>query len=295
MTVKNFTKKPCCCWSMIKLIWSCQNKTRLFPLKMKKLTVQKLIKYLSVVALVLVLFSQDVNAQRIKVRNLPSYDLAPYHFGFILGMNEMLFSYRTIPGFQNVTYNSLQTPDLYSDSAHLFGIEHKPTLGFTIGIVSNLRLGEYADLRFVPSLSFGERDIIYKIKTNFDGVQSDIVVNKKLQSTFVEFPLHLKYKGSRLNNMRPYWLAGAKYSIDLASDSKKKRDENNNIYIALNKNDIYGELGAGLDFYTTFFKFGIELKMSYGLTDVLKREGNIYTGGVDRFNSKLFLLSFTFE
>ena len=76
---------------------------------------------------------------------------------------------------------------------------------------------------------------------------------------------------------------------------EKKKEENNNIYVALNRSDLYGELGAGFDFYTTFFKFGIELKMSYGLSDILKREGNIYTGAVDRLNSKLFLLSFTFE
>ncbi|GAP44957.1 outer membrane protein beta-barrel domain [Lentimicrobium saccharophilum] len=246
-------------------------------------------------AIVLIaLMSPGVHAQRLKVRNLPAYDLAPYHFGFILGMNQMLFSIRTTPGFQNVTYSSLQTPDLYSDSARLLGLEHKPAFGFTIGIVSNLRLAESFDLRFVPSLSFGERDLEYSIITNFEGERDQILVNKKMQSTFVEFPLHIKYKGSRLNNVRPYWLAGAKYAIDLASDSKKK-EENNNIYVALNRSDLYGELGAGFDFYTTFFKFGIELKMSYGLSDILKREGNIYTGAVDRLNSKLFLLSFTFE
>ncbi len=254
---------------------------------------RKAITIISAILLIAIL-SPGAYAQRLKVRNLPAYDLAPYHFGFILGMNQMLFSIRTTPGFQNVTYSSLQTPDLYSDSAKLLGLEHKPAFGFTIGIVSNLRLAEHFDLRFVPSLSFGERDLEYSIITNFEGERDQILVNKKMQSTFVEFPLHIKYKGSRLNNVRPYWLAGAKYAIDLASDSKKK-EENNNIYVALNRSDLYGELGAGFDFYTTFFKFGIELKMSYGLNDILKREGNIYTGAVDRLNSKLFLLSFTFE
>lgn len=248
-----------------------------------------------ILVLLFAAISSDAFSQRIKVRNLPSYDLAPYHFGFILGMNEMLFSINTKPGFQDVTYNSLQTPDLYSDSANLLGMEQKPALGFTIGIVSNLRINDFADLRFVPSLSFGERDILYSIRTNFGGTESNILVNKKLQSTFVEFPLHLKYKGSRLNNIRPYWLVGAKYALDLASDSKKKREDNNSVYVAINRNDIYGELGAGLDFYTTFFKFGIELKMAYGINDILKREGNIYTDAVDKMSSKLFLLSFTFE
>jgi hypothetical protein len=94
-----------------------------------------------------------------------------------------------------------------------------------------------------------------------------------------------------LNNTRPYWLAGAKYSIDLASDSKK----NTGNTIVLIQNDIYGELGAGLDFYTAFFKFGIEVKMSYGMLDILKRKASVYTYPVDRLSSKMFLLSFTFE
>lgn len=237
----------------------------------------------------------ESSAQRIKVRNLPAYDLAPYHFGFILGMNQMLFSIKTTPGFQDAEYTSLQTPDLSSESAQLLGIEHNPALGFTIGIVSNLRLVERFDLRFVPSLSFGERDIVYSIRNDFEGVESDIIINKKLQSTFIEFPFHLKYKGGRMSNIRPYWLVGAKYVLDLASDSKKKKEDNNNVYVAINRNDVYGELGAGLDFYTTFFKFGVEVKMAYGLTDILKRENNIYTTAIDKMNSKLFLLSFTFE
>ncbi|HLO90159.1 MAG TPA: porin family protein [Lentimicrobium sp.] len=236
----------------------------------------------------------QANAQHRKVRNLPGYDDAQYHFGFILGMNEMLFTIKTNPGFQNVAYNSLETPDLFSDTAHLLSVQHTPAFGFTIGIVSNLRIADNWDLRFVPSLSFGERDINYVISTNFNNTSDIVYIDKKLQSTFVEFPLNLKFKGSRYNNMRPYWVAGVRYALDLASDSKKK-EGNNNINVAIERNDLYPEIGAGLDFYTTYFKFGVELKMAYGLRDILRREGNIYTSGIDSFNSKMFLLSFTFE
>jgi len=253
----------------------------------------KVFRYIVFTAILVVLLP-PASAQRMRVRNLANYDLSPYHFGFILGMNQMLFSIKTNPGFQDVSYYALQTPDLYADSSRLYGLQHKPSYGFTIGIVSNLRINDYMDLRFVPSLSFGERDLQYSVLTHFDGEEKLVGINKKLQSTFVELPLHLKYKGSRLNNIRPYWLIGAKYSIDLASDSKKK-GESNNLYVALDRNDVYAEMGAGMDFYTTFFKFGMELKMSYGLFDVLKRQGNIYTLPVERLNSKLFLLSFTFE
>ncbi|HPG33862.1 MAG: PorT family protein [Lentimicrobiaceae bacterium] len=240
------------------------------------------------------LFHPFANAQKAKVRNLPNYDNSPYHFGFVLGMNQMLFSVKTNPGFQDISYYALQTPDLFADSSKLYGLEHKPAYGFTIGIVSNLRIGDYLDLRFIPSLSFGERDLQYSVLTYFQDEVSQSVISKKIQSTFIEFPLQIKYKGNRLNNIRPYWLVGAKYALDLASDSKKK-EESNNIYVALERNDVYADLGGGIDIYTTFFKFGIELKMSYGLRDILKRQGNIYTLPVDRINSKLFLLSFTFE
>lgn len=236
----------------------------------------------------------QVNAQHRKVRNLPGYDDAPYHFGFILGMNEMLFTIKTNPDFQKVVYNSLQTPDIFSDSSHLLGIEHTPAFGFTIGIVSNLRIADNWDLRFVPSLSFGERDVNYVISTRFNSEEGVANVSKKIQSTFVEFPLNVKFKGSRYNNVRPYWIGGIRYSLDLASDSKKK-EGNNNVNVALERNDLYAEVGGGLDFYTTFFKFGIEIKMAYGFRDILRREGNIYTSGVEKFNSKMFLLSFTFE
>lgn len=250
-------------------------------------------RFILIFIIIIGIISQ-VNAQHRKVRNLPGYDDAPYHFGFILGMNQMLFTIKTNEGFQKVVYSTLQTPDILSDSSHILGIQHTPAFGFTIGIVSNLRISDNWDIRFVPSLSFGERDINYVISTSFDGEVGVTDVDKKIQSTFVEFPFNLKFKGSRYNNMRPYWIGGLRYSLDLASDSKK-REGNNNINIALERNDLYAEVGGGLDFYTTFFKFGIELKMAYGFRDLLRREGNIYTSGIEKFNSKMFLLSFTFE
>ena len=65
--------------------------------------------------------------------------------------------------------------------------------------------------------------------------------------------------------------------------------------IKLNRHDFLLTLGTGVEFYTTYFKFGIEAKMSYGLTNILAHEDDIYSGTIDRLNSKLFLLSFTFE
>jgi hypothetical protein len=105
----------------------------------------------------------------------------------------------------------------------------------------------------------------------------------------------VKYKAMRLKNFSPYVIAGGKYAIDLASEAKKNKDEINNKHIKLYRSDIYGELGVGFDFYNNWFKLGVELKMSYGVRDMLRREDNIYTDVIDALNSKVFTLGVTFE
>jgi hypothetical protein len=172
-------------------------------------------------------------------------------------------------------------------------VESNPNWGFTIGIVSNLRLANYFDLRFIPSLSFGERDLTYGIEREFQGVVENIIIRKPIQSTFVEFPLYVKYKSKRLNNIRSYIIAGPKYSIDLISDARRSEKTDGTV-IKLFRNDIYLDLGVGFDFYNEYFKFGTEIRMSYGLRD-FKKEEIIFTEGIGSCRSKIFTLAFTFE
>ncbi len=228
-----------------------------------------------------------------KVKNLPKYDHAPYHFGFILAANKMFFSIKTKPWIENVKYTN---QDLGGDSLFLYSVHGEPTVGFTIGIVGNLRIGKYFDLRLIPSLAFGERHLKYSIlKYEEDNPPLLVDIEKNVTSTFVEFPLHIKYKSKRFNNVRAYLIGGFKYTLDLASNANKKKDNADETYIKLKKHDVLADIGVGFDFYTPFFKFGTEIKMSYGLLDVLIRDGTMYSEGIERINSKIFLLSFTFE
>jgi len=211
-----------------------------------------------------------------RIENLPKYDLRPYHFGFALCINQMNFSVHP-----NTNYKS-------TDS--LLTLESVPEWGFNIGIVSNLRLGEYTDLRFLPTLSFGDRMINYTIKQD----SSVVTTAKKVESTYLDFPLMFKYKSKRLNNARAYIISGVQYSVDLASQAKKTDAQKNDL-IKLKSNDIMCQLGVGFDFYLEYFKFSTELKMSYGLRDLLQRDNTIYTSSINRLNSKIFQLSFLFE
>ena len=137
--------------------------------------------------------------------------------------------------------------------------------------------------------------MLFRSPGNPEPVETRSII-KKIPSTYINFPLEIKYKARRYNNFRPYLLTGVQYSLDLASNAKKREQKNRSEkIIKFNQNDVYLEAGVGFDFYNEWFKMGIELKMMYGLFDILKRENNIYTESLERVNSKIFQLSFTFE
>ncbi len=239
-------------------------------------------------------FGLSTFAQKRKVLNLQNYDQQPYHFGFILAANEMSFSIKPVDNLPTIKWDQEQSPDIFADSLYVYEVTSQGTPGFSIGILGNLRLGKSTDLRFVPTLSFGERMLNYSILSYKDGEPSLIDVEKSITSTMLEFPLFVKYRSKRLNNFAAYVTGGLKYTLDLAS--QKKDDQNlNDVTVKINKHDMMAEVGIGFDFYTNYFKFGTEIRMGYGLVNMIKHEGNLYTDSIERLNSKIFLLSFTFE
>ena len=163
--------------------------------------------------------------------------------------------------------------------------------GINIQIVTDLRASKYLDIRFLPGVSFGQRVVRY--------YKNGVLYNdqQKLESSFLEFPLLLKFKGARLNNVRPYVIGGLNYRYDLAG--KKEFDAEKPVYIRLKRPDLYYEFGAGLDFYLTYFKLSIELKMSNGMGDVLINEPapghSEYFNAIDRMKSQIWVLAFHFE
>jgi hypothetical protein len=268
------------------------------------------IRFFQIVILISFLsFGATVFSQSTRVPNLKLYDDDPLHFGFILAANQMGFIIKNKENLPQLYFKGDQIPQFDIgvagvDSASVFGIQADPMLGFTVGIVGDRRLGEYFNFRVIPSLAFGSRDLQYdtrlykKINVGEDNEKDTIitrVLTQKVNSTFVEFPFYLKYKSKRSHNMRAYVIGGIKYSFDLASQAHKADDKENDYEVKLFRSDSYYMLGAGLDFYMNWFKFGIELSMSYGVRDMLLREDNLYTDGIESLRSKIFMFTFTFE
>lgn len=223
------------------------------------------------------MFSGDsLFAQKQKILNLPKYDRQRFHFGFILGINKTDFVIDRVASFSLI------------DS--LYTVESKGTSGFNLQIVTNMRMGEHFDLRFLPGLAFASRNLIYSFEK---GRPLSNVVTKKVESTFVELPLDVKFKSARLNNFRAYVLGGVKYSIDMVSQAKVKAKDKE--YVKLQRNDYGYEIGVGCDFYLPMFKFSPEIKMYHGLRNLLVKDDLVYSKSLDGLFSKMFTLSLTFE
>jgi hypothetical protein len=247
---------------------------------------------LLLLAILLLAGNKSAQAQRqksFKFENRPYHDQRLYNFGFSLGLNKMDFALRPITNLQQVEMSPGNVA-MISEFDTLQSVLTKAENGFNIGIVSNLRLTSQLDLRFIPTLTFGDRNLIYK------GIKNGrpITRTQALESTFIDFPLHLKYKSVRMLNTRVYVLGGFKYSYDLAS-TEDKDDVNEEILASIGKNDFFYELGVGFDYYFFYFKFSTEIKASFGMRDMLKHENTMFTNSIDRLNSKLLMVSFLFE
>jgi len=233
------------------------------------------------IILLFLISANSVFAQKQTVKNLPGYDSKKLHFGFTIGLNSFDFN----------VFKS----DIFFDTSQInliYAIENNRSMGFHLGPISNLRLGEYFDLRLLINLSFGQRDLAYKLPSvEESGTYNTYTM--KIASTYLEFPLLLKYKAARLNNFRPYLLTGINPKFDLASRKKPKESEMPKIQ--LNMFDPHYEVGFGIDWYLFYFKFSTEIKFSSGFMNMLVPDGTQYSRSIDKLSSKAFLVSFHFE
>ncbi len=227
-----------------------------------------------------------------KVKNDPTHDDKPIHFGFSLGINYMNYA----------VYQS----EVAKQGNYYVGIKSLHP-GINIQAIANLRLGNNWDLRSLPGISFGERHFYYmKLGVSDEnGNRYDSVMYGgepyRMESSFLEIPITFKYKAKRMNNFRPYFIGGVNVRYDLAVKKEYNRDEQ---LIMVKPLDFYLEFGTGLDFYLPYFKFAVELKYGIGLINSFSptnRAGDppvedaIFTDVLSKLKSHAFTISFHFE
>lgn len=214
-------------------------------------------------------------AQKERVKNQPYADLKWFHLGFHVGIHsqDLLLTHTGVTTNGETWFAEIPS---YSP-------------GFSVGVVGDMYLNPYFNLRFTPSIHFGDKKFTFREQATGE----EFITN--VRSSYLNFPLDVKYTALRLNNYRPYLLAGIYGSVDIG---RKKGNP-----ILLKSTDFGFEFGLGCDIYLPYFKLCPELKFCFGLVDLLEKDrpdlvdqANIkYTDALSKATSRMVILTFNFE
>ncbi len=215
-------------------------------------------------------------AQKQKVQNQPYGDQRLYHFGLTVGMNyqDMIITNSGHTNEEGKTWYA-QIPG-YSP-------------GFSVGIIGDMYLNPYMSLRANPTLHFGDRNFLFIEETSGETYKANI------RSTYLSFPIDVKFAARRLNNYRPYFLAGLYASMDLG----RKTDQ----AVLLKPFDYGFEIGFGCDFYLPIVKVCPEIKFCFGLADLIEKNRPDltdksmlkYVQAIEKGTSRMIVVTLNFE
>jgi hypothetical protein len=225
--------------------------------------------------LVLSLLSQPLLAQR-RILNMPEHDDKKYYFGITFGMNLSQYKVKFTQSF--------------IDKDTFKNIVPRWSPGFNLGLMANLRLSKFVDLRFIPSLSFAEKQLEMTM-TRFGG--DDSVSTRKIESIYLHLPLQFKFKSDRIRNFRFYALAGGKFDYDLAANSRSRRADE---WIKVKPVDLGYEVGVGFEWYYPNFIFSPEIKLSQGFGNQIFHDKAIpLTTAIDELHTRMIVISIHLE
>jgi hypothetical protein len=215
-----------------------------------------------------------------RIINLPNFDKRPVHYGYFLGTNQYDFKFEYITNY----YKEL----MYKD------IEVIQKNGFNVGLIGDLRVNTYFNLRFEPGLYYNQRELVYPEFPEFTR-ESDRF--REVKSTYIHLPLYIKINTKRINNFRPFLLAGISTDFNLSSNEKNSDDNASNVFRTTSQNLNY-ELGLGFEFYLYYFKFSPSLRSIFSFQNELIPDASPdspWTGNIVNMFSRGISLIITFE
>ncbi len=230
-------------------------------------------------ALALLLAAQSMHAQGFlnheRLANLENFDKRFLSWGYFLGFNSYDFKID-----YKEQYADDNTDILVSNAA-----------GFNVGLIGDMRINEYMNIRLEPGLYFTQRDLTFPNFTE----RKDYL--REVKSTYIHIPLLLKVSTKRLNNIKPFIIGGVSTSINLSSNEKNP-DDNEQGKFRMTTSTQYYELGFGIDFYLYFFKFTPSIRGVFALSDELVPDddpNSPWTGNIDKLSTRGIFINFTFQ
>ena len=210
------------------------------------------------------------------VIHLENWQQKRVYFGFYLGLNSYDFKFD------------------YKTAAK--DIQVQKSTGFNVGLVADLRLHEYINLRFEPGLYYTKRILNYP-ESYF--ATTPIVSEKirEVNSTYIHLPLLFKFSALRTGNIRPYLLGGVSSALNLSSNSKSIDDNSAQRFRVKAWSPNY-ELGFGIDVFSEFFIFSPSVRGVFGLKDELIRDidpTSPWTSNIESMRTRGLFINFTFH
>lgn len=205
------------------------------------------------------------------MKNKENFDKQRVHWGYFLGFNAYDFKIDMIEDAPPVLVES--------------------TIGFNVGLVGNLRLNQHFDLRFEPGLYYTQRNLL------FPGFDNPFDALREVKSTYIHFPLLLKFSAKRVGNVRPYLVGGFSYALNLSSSSDSREDNTSEVFRMKQWSPNY-EVGFGIDVYFEYFKFTPSIRGVFGLQDELIRDNDPnspWTGNIASMKTRGVFINFTFH
>lgn len=210
-----------------------------------------------------------------KIENLQNFDKQKLHFGYFIGFNQYNYKldYKINPNYATWIEESI---------------------GINIGLIGDLRINEYINLRFEPGLHTNKLNLRFNERSKFTQ-NSDTI--RSVKSSYIHIPLLIKLSTKRLDNFRPYLIGGVSTSFNLSSNQNSPEDNKNNVF-RLKANNLYYELGFGIDFYLQYFKFSPSIRGVFSLKDELVPDDDVaspWTGNIENLSTRGFFINLTFH
>ncbi len=213
-------------------------------------------------------------------------DLRDFGFGFTFSYVGSYYKIDKTPNWQTPFFDPVNNANVTNS---LTGIGSSYASGFGVGFLTRYRLTEHLEVRFAPSLIFADRVV------NYTYVNQDPIY-KLVTNTSVDFPLALKLKSDRMDNLRVYLMGGLK--LNQAISSKYNSDVNlapiDKIVKNLNRYNSY-EVGLGCEIYFEFFKLSPEIKISNSFGNVMLHDNSAFSSPIEKLGLHTVMFSLYFE
>ena len=206
------------------------------------------------------------------ITNKENFDKQRIHFGYFVGFNALDFKFK---------YNNLPTEDVLV----------KSSIGFNLGLIANLRISEFFNIRFEPGFYFNQRDL------TFPGFAKKSDQLREVKSTYLHFPILLKFSALRTGNVRPFVVGGVGAALNLSSNAAVIDDNKSSIFRMTKITNFY-ELGFGVDLFFDYFKFSPSIRGVFSLNDELIRDNDPnspWTSNIESMSTRGIFVNFSFH